>query len=240
MSENKNENLLKTYDQVFGNFTFTPTGLKVYFPIEYSFTLISRFKGKIKAFDFLKTVEGYMNIVNILTWFIFIKAIQSNYDFYETLIYFIIIYIFSYFISIYDFKAFRGLVYLGKIYSYVSVFMIPQIIMLAAAFYYSRLDLLLITFILKFILDILSDSIDSFFCRKILSIDIPQITKTEVYFINTYLNYAEKYNISKDIATREEEIYSKKYINPLIELIREYPMFLDRYPHLNKIINSND
>jgi hypothetical protein len=240
MSERKNENLLKTYDQVFRNFTFTPTGLKVYFSVEYSFTLISRFKGKIKAFDFLKTVEGYMNIVNILTWFIFIKAIQSNYDFYETLIYFIIIYIFSYFISIYDFKAFRGLVYLGKIYSYVSVFMIPQIIMLAAAFYYSRLDLLLITFILKFIFDILPINIDSYFCRKILKIDNPVITKTEVYFINTYLNYAEKFKVSSNIATEEEEVSLKKYMIPLVELVNEYPIFLDRYPHLKKIIYNND
>ena len=235
-----NNNFLRVYEQIHGNFTFTPTGLKVYFPIEYSFTLISRFKGKVKAFDFLKNVEGYMNIINILTWFIFIKAIQINYDFYETLVYFIIIYIFSYFISIYDLKIFRGLVYLGKIYSYVSVFLIPQIIMLFVAIYYSRIDLLLITFGIKFIFDLLSDSIDSFFCKRILSIDIPLITKTEVYFINTYLNYAEKFKITNDIAINEEEILSKNYLKPLNELINDYPVFLNRYPHLLRIIDSND
>ena len=112
--------------------------------------------------------------------------------------------------------------------------------MLFVAIYYSRIDLLLITFGIKFIFDLLSDSIDSFFCKRILSIDIPLITKTEVYFINTYLNYAEKFKITNDIAINEEEILSKNYLKPLNELINDYPVFLNRYPHLLRIIDSND
>lgn len=191
------------------NITATPSGMPLFLPIKHAYSLISRFKGKVPTDSFWHTFDGYYYTKEIFFIFIFVMSLIRNYDPYEYILYFIIFYYIGLLVSFSRSYIFGGIILLAMLYSkYLKN--IFYLVIVVACIYFSRYDILIISFALKFILEFFTTFLElkiflPIFKKKFDNLDNVSFNRELIYFINTYYFYAKSLKISQNLDLTEEE-----------------------------------
>lgn len=210
--------------------TYTPRGLKIRIPVQYSFSLMSRLFPTVTPFTVLKTTEGIDLLSNLLAVIATIIIIFKFPN--ESLIYkaigILAAYYIGYLMQITGIFFIPYIIRLSELYSYINGFGIVTVILGICGYFKMGLSDTIIIIILLFvphITDWIIDMARAIWCK---AKDRPYLTMSELDFLNAYKMHAAAIGANVDTFVSEEEMQSGEWKKPYAWLQINWPQITNK------------
>ena len=208
---------------------FTPRGLKIRLPFDYTFALIARLYPKIDAFKVLKTTEGLESIPGMLAFIVGVTSFYLRLDPYMIGLYVLIASVAGTIITTFGIFVIPGLPKLGTFYSYISGFYILIAVLVVYGFVSVGWQGVAAFFIGKIIAEIIKWGAEFWNTNRIHSkIGVP-LTGSEVNFLNAYRLHAKEVGKSTEIDVSDEELKEENWKEVFEDLATKWPEVVRRF-----------
>jgi hypothetical protein len=207
---------------------FTPTGLKIRLPVAYAFALIGRLHPRVTAFKMLKTAEGiqllpsvYFSIAVLLCLILDVRPLHIG------LIGAGIYGINSWIRNSPVFMP--GEIAVGTLYSYISFWGIPFILLVALAFCTGGWKASLAVVLGRGIGELLALQGDMLHARKMTKQIGRPLMSSEMSFLFAYQIHASRLGATTDIGVTDEETDEHHWQPAFYELAAKWPKVVARF-----------
>ena len=208
---------------------YTPRGLKIRFPLDYSFALMSRLYPKVDAFKVLKTTEGLESIPAVLSVLTGFVCFYLQLSLFEIGLYAFIASFVGFLLTTFGLYLIPGLVGLGKLFSNIFVSVILYILLIIFGFINVGWLGVIIFFIGKYFTEIVREVFESIQARLMYKKIGKVFTISEKNFINAYRLHAVKLNITTDVSVSEEELDKENWMPVFLDLSIKWPEVVKRF-----------
>jgi len=208
---------------------YTPRGLKIRLPIDYSFALMARLYPSVDAFRILKTTEGIESVPQFLVFTTAVVCFLNRISPMGTGILVFTAHFAGYFLMQRGLFLVPGLVGAGTLYSYLSgygLFITSTIIVGFLTTGWRGLAAYGLARLMGFIVNFLSEGIQA---RRTFRQTGLAVTASEVHFINAYRLHASRLGLSTDVSVSQWELDEANWGVVFSDLAVTWPEVVSRF-----------
>ena len=208
---------------------FTPRGLKVRLPVDYSFALMQRLYPSVDAFKVLKTTEGFELLPNSMSFLAAIVCFLSHLSPITTACVVAAVHVFGHFMCISGLPADAFFLRLSTFFSVLHGYGIYLFCLAVVGFLFAGWQGLLGYVAGRVLAGVVNGIINHFNLKRIQKQVGTYVTMSELNFFNAYMYHARRNKKSLDLTVSDEELDESKWLPVFTDLAAKWPQIVARF-----------
>lgn len=208
---------------------FTPRGLKVRLPVDYSFALMQRLYPSVDAFKVLQTTEGFELLANSMSFLAAILCFLNRVSPVTTAGVVAAVHVFGHFMCISGLPADAFFLRLSIMFSVLHGYGIHLITLGLVGFFFVGWQGLAAYLAGRVIAGVLNGIINHFNEKRIERQVGTYVTMSEVNFLNAYMYHARRKKKSLDLSVSDEELEESHWQPVFMDLATKWPQVVARF-----------
>jgi len=206
---------------------FTPRGLKIRLPVNYTFGLLARLYPEVDAFKVLKTVEGIEYISYLITMSSALLSFYFHLNLMEIGLVVFITSIISFILSMKSLLLIKIFHTIATLFSYIAGFGLVTILIVLYGYFTVGIEGVGIFLLARFLAGLIKLPISS----KLATYhkDLGYLEDPEVYFIYAYKIWASKLAKSSEVILDKKELETENWSPVLNDLATKWPEVVRRF-----------
>jgi hypothetical protein len=208
---------------------FTPRGLKVRLPVDYSFALMRRLYPSVDAFKVLQTTEAFELMPNCMSFIAAIFCFLNHLNPIMTAGIVAAVHVFGHFMCISGLPADTFFVRLSTIFSVLSGYGIYLVILAAVGFFFAGWQGVMGYVAGRLLASAVNGVINHFNGKRIQKQVGTYVTMSEVNFFNAYIFHARRKKKPLDLAVSDKELDESNWRPVFMDLAAKWPQIVARF-----------
>jgi len=208
---------------------FTPRGLKVCLPEDYSFALMRRLYPSVDAFKVLQTTEGFELLPFTLGFMDAILCFLGHLGPVLTALVVAVAHVIGHFICVNSLTAGAFFVRISTIFSVLNGYGIYFIVIGVVGFISVGWQGLAAYIVGRILAGLINGIINHFNEKRMLKEAGAVFTQLELNFFNAYLFYARRQKKSTDLAVTDAELEESNWQPVFLDLATKWPKIVSRF-----------
>ena len=208
---------------------FTPRGLKVRLPVDYSFALMQRIYPSVDAFKVLRTTEGFELLPNSMSFIAAIICFLNQLDPIWTAGIVAAVHVFGYFMCISGLPADALFLRLSTVFSVIHGYGLYLVALGLVGYFVAGWQGLAGYVAGRIIAAVVNGIIGHFNGNRIQRQVGTYVTMSEVNFFNAYTYHARRKKKSLDLSVSDEELDESNWQPVFMDLAAKWPQIVARF-----------